>query len=492
LFDESDRVMMVNSAGRALLGGALESAMIGQPFTAVLDGALRAGVFDLSNETREQLYQRWLAYHQAPSGTLEVRTGTGRYLRVTETKTAERGTVSTIADVTEDMQRAEELRTARELAEEASAAKSEFLSSMSHELRTPLNAILGFAQLLERDRKRPLDDRQRERLEHVMRGGEHLLRLIDDVLDLSRIEARRISLSQEPVGVRDTLDEVIATLGPMAERTGIAIAVTASRELPQVNADRTRLAQILMNFGSNAIKYGKTGGHVTFDVRTRPGDRLRISVVDDGIGIPADKHDQVFEPFQRAGQETGPIEGTGIGLTISKRLAELMDGRVGFTSEVGRGSEFWIDIPLHIDPTLAAPADASARTISRFAGPKRHTIVYVEDNPSNIAFMRELIGELESIELVVAPTAELGLDLIRARRPDVVIMDINLPGMSGIEALARLRADPEISTIPVIGLSAAALLADAKRAKQAGFDRYFTKPVKVDELIAALTEIIEA
>ncbi|HWU87839.1 MAG TPA: PAS domain S-box protein, partial [Kofleriaceae bacterium] len=194
LFDERDRLMMVNSTARQLFA-AIRGPIVGITFEALLDQALRGGVFDFSNETREALFARWVAYHRAPSGALEVRTGTGRYLRVTETRTAEHGTVSTIADVTDDIQHTAELSAAREVAETASAAKSEFLSSMSHELRTPLNAILGFAQLLERDRKQPLGERQLERLRHVLRGGEHLLRLIDDVLDLSRIEAGKIMLS---------------------------------------------------------------------------------------------------------------------------------------------------------------------------------------------------------------------------------------------------------------------------------------------------------
>jgi signal transduction histidine kinase len=420
-----------------------------------------------------------------------VRTGTGRYLRVTESKTAEHGTVTTIADVTDDVQRAEELHSARETAERASAAKSEFLSSMSHELRTPLNAILGFAQLLERDRKSPLDDRQRERLEHVMRGGEHLLKLIDDVLDLSRIEAGRIAVSVEPVNVRGVLDEAVTTLEPMASRAGIAIAIHAPAELPHVYADRTRLAQILMNYGSNAIKYGKQDGHVTFQVNAPDPARLRISVIDDGIGIPSHKQDKLFEPFQRAGQETGPIEGTGIGLTITKRLAELMKGRVGFTSEAGSGSEFWVEVPIHHQaPAGASPPPSSPAGSSLARATLRHQIIYIEDNPSNIAFMRELLDDLPNVELLTAPTAEIGLELVRAHRPDVVILDINLPGMSGFDALQRLREWPETREIPVIGLSAAALLKDTRRAREAGFHRYLTKPVKVNELMQVLEEIL--
>jgi PAS domain S-box-containing protein len=490
LFDERDRLMMVNSSGRQLFG-AIRGPIIGLTFEELLDQALRGGVFDFSNETREALYERWLAYHRMPSGTLEVRTGTGRYLRVIEAKTAEHGTASTIADVTDDIQRTEELHTARVTAETASAAKSDFLSSMSHELRTPLNAILGFAQLLERDRKQPLGERQLERLRHVLRGGEHLLRLIDDVLDLSRIEAGKIMLSVEPVDVRGVLGEVTATLGPMAERAGIALEVLPAADLPSVVADRTRLAQILMNFGSNAIKYGKPSGHVRFALAQPDPATVRITAIDDGIGIPTDKQDRVFEPFQRAGQETGPIEGTGIGLTITRRLAELMRGRVGFTSEVGRGSEFWIELPVH----RQAAAEPAPRRADPAASPlatdrARHKVIYIEDNPSNIAFMQDLVEDLPSVELLTAPTAEIGLELVRAHLPAVVILDINLPGMSGFDAMQRLREWPETRAIPVIGLSAAAFVKDTARAKDAGFYRYLTKPVKVPELLAALEELL--
>jgi PAS domain S-box-containing protein len=491
LFDHQDRLVMVNSAGRQLLGSGIEGSIVGMTFRDLLEKALSSGILDLSNETRDQLLERWLGYHHSPNGSIEIRSGTGRYLRVTEIKTAEAGTVSTIADVTDDVVRAEELRRAREVAEAASAAKSEFLSSMSHELRTPLNAILGFAQLLERDRKRPLDEKQLERLGHVLSGGEHLLRLIDDVLDLARIEAGRIAVSCEPVNVREVVDELVAALGPMAARENITVEVNAPGELPDAFADRTRLTQILMNFGSNAIKYNKQGGHVKITLRQLDRQQLRVCVADDGIGIPPDKQDKIWEPFQRAGQETGPIEGTGIGLTITKRLAELMQGRVGFTSQLGHGSEFWVDLPIRTDSTIAV--DARGNSVARSAlaaSATAHTIIYVEDNPSNIAFMRDLMEELPNVELLTAPTAEIGLEMIRAHKPALVILDVHLPGMSGIEAALRLRNDPETAAIPVIGLSAAALLKDTARAKEAGFDRYLTKPIKVQELTAVLEELL--
>ncbi len=494
LFDERDRVMMVNSTARELLGRDLGSAIVGRAFGEVLRAAIAGGAFDFSTESKERLLARWLAYHQNPTGTLDVRAGTGRYLRVHERKTAERGTVLTIADVTDDVQAAEELRAARETAESASAAKSEFLSSMSHELRTPLNAILGFAQLLERDRKNPLDTRQLQRLQHVLRGGEHLLRLIDDVLDLAKIEAGGITVSLEAVELAPVVTEVLDTLGPMAERAQVTLVRPALTVGPTVVADRTRLAQILMNFGSNAIKYGKEGGRVELVIEAGPA-RTRVSVIDDGIGIPAAKQERIFEPFQRAGQEAGPIEGTGIGLTISKRLAELMRGGVGFASVEGQGSRFWIDIPNHqvaaADPRAQATAQAGASPLAAEAS-SRHLIVYVEDNPSNIAFMRDLLEELPSVELLTAPTAEIGLELIRSHLPAVAILDINLPGMSGFDALERLKAWPETQDIPVLALSAAALPRDTTRGKEAGFHRYLTKPVKVAELTAVLEELLLA
>ena len=491
LFDEQDRLMMLNSTARQLLGVGVAGPIVGMRFDELLDSALRAGAFDFSNETREQLYARWTAYHREPRGVLEVRTGTGRYLRVMASKTAEHGTVSMIADVTDEVQSAEELRTAREAAEAASAAKSEFLSSMSHELRTPLNAILGFAQLLERDRKRPLDERQQERVQHVLRGGEHLLRLIDDVLDLARIEAGRITVSPEQVDAVVVVDEVIATLEPMAARSGVTIGLGARPDdLPRVIADRTRLVQILMNFGSNAIKYGRPGGRVRFTCTRPDPDTVRLTVTDDGIGVPFEKQDKLFEPFQRAGQEAGPIEGTGIGLTITRRLAEMMKGRVGFTSEPDRGSEFWVEVPAHHRlVSEPAPLGPAVRASAHVAEGPRRKVVYIEDNPSNIAFMQDVMGDLPNVDLVTAPSAELGLDLVRAHRPDVVILDINLPGMSGFEARQRLREWPETRDIPVIGLSAAALVGDTRRATQAGFYRYLTKPVKVDELMRALDEL---
>jgi PAS domain S-box-containing protein len=492
LYDEEDRIVLVNSTFRELLGRTLQGPVVGRLFRELVDRALADRVFDLGDEAPDHFRDRWLSYHHMPAGSFEVRTRTGRSLRIIDRPTAEHGTVSLMIDMTEDSLRADELKRARETAEAASAAKSEFLASMSHELRTPLNAVLGFAQLLQRDKKQPLSERQLERVDHVLRGGEHLLRLIDEVLDLSRIEAGGVTISAEPVTLPEVLQEVVTTLEPMAQRAGISLDLAPlPATVPAVIADRTRLAQILMNYGSNAIKYNKTGGHVRFEVAVGRED-VRMTVADDGLGIPADKRAKIFEPFHRAGQETGPIQGTGIGLAISKRLAELMHGSVGFTSEQGAGSAFWVEMPIDRAATSETqqPATTALASSPIAAGQRKHKVVYIEDNPSNIAFMRELMDDLPGIELTTAPTAEIGLELVRTHQPDLVIMDINLPGMSGFDAAKQLAAWPETKHIPIIALTAAALGRDLTRGAEAGFLRYLTKPVKVDELTTALEEIL--
>jgi len=403
---------------------------------------------------------------------------------------------SIIRDVSERVHREEELKRLRALADAANAAKSEFLSSMSHELRTPLNAVLGFAQLLRRSRKNPLDEQQRGMIDHIVKGGEHLLHLIDEVLDLARIEAGGVAISTEPVEVADVLTEVRSALEPVAARAGIAIELAPlPADARRVMADRTRFVQILMNFASNAVKYGRPGGRVRFACATTNAVDVRMSVIDDGIGIPVDKHPLVFLPFQRAGQEMGTIEGTGIGLAISKRLAELMGGRVGFASEAGHGSEFWVELPTsdqdshHVDGASAS----AVRRVSPFADGElpRVTVVYVEDNPANVELMVQLLSEFDRIDLLTAATAEVGLDLIREHLPTVVLMDINLPGMSGIEATRRLRASEETRHIPVIGLSAAAMPRDRELAVEAGFIRYLTKPFDVEDVISALEAVLK-
>ncbi|HSO35787.1 MAG TPA: ATP-binding protein, partial [Labilithrix sp.] len=411
LFDDRDRLILCNSAYRRLIGDALPGPLVGTSYEQVL-GAWLPDLEFPSQAERERFFAERMARRRDQTSSFDVRTRDGRSLRVVDRHTAEGGIVKTIWDLTDDERRAEELREARAAAEAGSAAKSEFLSSMSHELRTPLNAILGFAQLLQRDKKEPLSPRHLERVAHITKGGEHLLRLIDDILDLSRIEAGGVSISTEPVDAVEVLREVKTTLEPFAGQAGIRIEIAAvPPQMPMVSVDRTRFAQILMNYGSNAIKYNRPGGTVTFTLSTPSPESARVTVSDTGMGIAEEKQDKVFQPFQRAGQETGPIEGTGIGLAITKRLAELMHGSVGFSSVASRGSDFWVEIPVHTSGVRSRPG-AGPASLS-LHGDRHGLVLYVEDNPANVALMKDLLGSFEGIELVTANNAELGVELAR-------------------------------------------------------------------------------
>ena len=481
LFDAEDRLVLCNQVFRRLVHEPPGTDMTGRPYAAVLDAWLDDIAFE-DDAARARFRDARLAERlRETTSNFDVRLRDGRSLRITDRRTAEGGTVKTVWDLTNDERRAEELRT-------ASAAKSEFLSSMSHELRTPMNAILGFAQLLERDRKEPLGTRHRERVRHILRGGEHLLRLIDEVLDLARIEAGGVTVSLEPVGLADLLDHVRTTLEPLAQKYDVHLDFDAAADLPAIHADRTRAAQVLLNFGSNAVKYNRPDGSVRF-VAERHDDRVRLTVSDTGIGIPLDKQDKLFQPFQRAGQEAGPIEGTGIGLLITRRLAELMGAEIGFRSAPGEGSSFWIDFRIAERIPQAVPLAPRGDTVAP-VGERRRLVLYVEDNPANVEFLRDVVDQLDRVELATVPTAELGIELARVRHPDLVILDVNLPGLSGLDAVRVLKTDAATRDIPVIGLTAAASDRDRKLGLAAGFDRYLTKPVDVDALIACVDELI--
>lgn len=381
-----------------------------------------------------------------------------------------------------------DLEEARARAEAASQAKSDFLASMSHELRTPLNSIMGFAQLLLYNRaKEPLTVKQERAAVQIEKAGTHLLHLIDEVLDLAKVEAGRLSLSLEPVDTAAVARDVAGHMQPVADAADIALVLDIAEEKVGIVADRTRLIQVLSNLTSNAIKYNRPGGRVTLSVRPGPEGRVTLSVSDTGLGIPADRIDQLFQPFNRLGREHGTVEGTGIGLTICQRLVQAMGGTIIVESREGLGSQFRFDLPA-ATPVIAL--DAGRASMPRGGATDVRTMLYVEDNPANIQLMRDLIDSLGGFRLLVAADPGSGLQLARTHLPDIIILDINLPGMDGFEVLARLRADPATAGIPALALSANALPREVERGKAAGFHRYLTKPLRVPEFMSALEEAL--
>ena len=384
-----------------------------------------------------------------------------------------------------------ELESAKAVAEKASRAKSDFLSSMSHELRTPLNAILGFAQLLEAGSPPPTAA-QTVRLHQIIKAGWYLLELINEILDLAVIESGQLSLSREAVSLIDVMRECQAMIEPQAQQRGIQIDFLPFDHTWFANADRTRVKQVLINLLSNAIKYNRKLGTVKVACTTGMPDRLRISIKDSGEGLSAEKMAQLFQPFNRLGQETGGEEGTGIGLVVTKRLVELMGGTIGVESTVGVGSEFWIELVVDVAPQLAASSTMPAELEPQANGnPALRTLLYVEDNPANLMLVEQIIESHTHVRMLSARDGNLGVQLARAHLPDVILMDINLPGINGIEALKVLRADPTTAHIPVIALSANAMPGDVAKGLAIGFFRYLTNPIKIDEFMKALDSALE-
>ena len=379
-----------------------------------------------------------------------------------------------------------ELAMAMEEAKSANQAKSAFLSSMSHELRTPLNAILGFAQILTSEKLPSTLVQKREFANHILKSGRHLLTLINEILDLAKIESGAVALSLEPVALNEILQECESMVAPLAGNRGIRLLFPAGC-VANVTADRTRLKQILLNLLSNAIKYNRDGGAVVVDCSPSGTGLVRVSVQDTGMGLKPEQLRQLFQPFNRLGQESGAEEGTGIGLVVTKRLVELMGGTIGVTSSQGVGSMFWIElqstepVPSRVDPNAERPGEQH-----RHAEGEPATVLYVEDNPANLKLVEEIISFRPDLKLISAPDGHLGIELARAHQPDIILMDINLPGMNGMDAVKLLRNDPRTAQIPVIALTANAMPRDVEKGLAAGFFRYLIKPINIDEFTDAI------
>lgn len=410
-------------------------------------------------------------------------------------RTHDGGMLTIRTNVTERINADQELNRAKETADRANKAKSEFLASMSHELRTPMNAILGFAQLLENNPTEPLSEKQLDHTNQILKGGAHLLDLIDQVLELSKIEAGKINLSIENVAPLENIEECLAMVASQAADKDITLELLPPDFEPAfLRSDHSRLNQILLNLLSNAIKYNREGGRVTIALSLVENDYLRISITDTGFGIPEKSLSGIFEPFDRLGRETGEIEGTGIGLTITRQIVELLEGKIDLESEVDIGSTFWVELPLSNEQTASESLQETTvevQTVSKEAGTSSGVILYIEDNPANLRLMEAIINRLPNLTMKSTHTAELGLEMARDIKPDIILMDINLPGMDGIAALKKLRAHEQTKNIPVIAISAAAMPKEIKRGQDAGFEKYITKPIKVPEVLQAIDENIK-
>lgn len=368
----------------------------------------------------------------------------------------------------------------RDEAERANMAKSEFLSRMSHELRTPLNAILGFAQLLEMD---DLNADQRENVHHIVRGGNHLLDLINEVLDISRVETGRLSISIEPVPLVTLIEETVALVRPLASAEGISVSSVVPDDLDSahVMADRQRLKQVLLNLLANGIKYNRPKGKVGL-VLVESGDRLHVEIRDTGPGIDEDQLEHLFTPFERLGAETTSVEGTGLGLALSKGLAEAMRAEIRVSSEVGVGTTFCVDLERAADPNAAHAAPLSEE-LAAVAGDQTSTVLYVEDNLSNLTLVQSILEHRPGIKLLSATNGRSGIETAIRHAPDMILLDLNLPDVNGDEVLRKLRRDQRTASIPVVMVSADATPRQIERFKSAGALDYLTKPIDVKRFL---------
>jgi PAS domain S-box-containing protein len=477
--DADDRIVFCNRAAERIFG-LRSAAVLGQPVSRYIEieppgfGACASvGLVELVGRRADA------SAFPIEASVSRLETDTGRLVTIV------------LRDVTEQHAARRERR-AREALEAASRAKTEFLSRMSHELRTPLNAVLGFAQLLRVDQRAPPTHEQLERIEHIECAGAHLLALVDDVLDLSRVEAGRMAVTLEPVDLRQVVAEALGMLEALAGQHGVRMCPDVVATAAWVAADRVRLRQVIVNLVSNAIKYNRRGGAVTLSIRSA-GDRCELSVVDTGRGIAPDQLHRLFEPFNRLGAEKSSIEGTGIGLVLSRRLAQLMRGSLHIDSQVGRGTAATLTLRA-AEPAVAAPCVPGAPgTVASEAGTldRRVDVLYAEDDEVNAELVRQMLGRRCNVVLRVAPSGAQALQMARERVPDLMLVDMNLGDMTGLQLGRQLRALAATRAVPLVALSADALPEQIAVAMANGFARYLTKPVNQRELLLVLDGVAE-
>ncbi len=491
--DQDRTILFANRAAEKIFGLTITD-MVGRPFSMLIPERVR--------EDHDAALQQYLdtVVTSNPEYALQI-AGSGKGQREIAleisfgeyVKNSKHIFTGVIRDVTERKQLEHVLKRAKEDAERANRAKSDFLSRMSHELRTPLNAILGFAQLLEMDE---LDAEQTESVEQILKAGRHLLALVDEVLDIARIEAGRMTLSLEPIEVSEVLNEAWELVRHRAGQSGIQFSGGANGECDvNVTADRQRLKQVMLNLLSNAVKYNEEGGQVevTCSRGSTGPNRLRVLVKDTGRGIPEEALSRLFTPFERLGIEHTGIEGTGIGLAVSRGLIEAMDGEIGVESEVGEGSTFWFELPLDPlqargDEPEAAPVAAAAATEEALG--REAKVLYIEDNPSNFKLVERVLGRRTGLTLLTSMQGGLGLEMAREHRPDLILLDLHLPDIHGSEVMRRIREDAVISRTPVVIISADVTTNQVKQLLDAGAQAYLPKPLDVQEFLRVVDEIL--
>jgi two-component system, sensor histidine kinase and response regulator len=476
--DEQGRFLSVNAASEKLWGYS-PSELIGRPHIDLVHPDDRDRTSAADGETRRDgALADFVNRYVRKDGSLVDVLWTAKWSQ------SDQIFFCVAHDITEIQRNERALREAKEEADRANRAKSEFLSRMSHELRTPLNAILGFGQLLERQ---SVNETQRSRIGHIMAGGRHLLDLINEVLDISRIESGRLQLSLEPVCVAEAVAEAVDLMRPLAEEQGIEL--TAAAQFIHVLADRQRFKQVLLNLVTNAIKYTGERGKISITVNRGPRHTIRLTVKDTGVGIAAEKLSRLFTPFDRLGAESSSIQGTGLGLALCRRLMEAMNGTITAASRLGEGSSFTIELPATASPLAHGVAGRrNVREETELSPAGRLTVLYIEDNLSNLALMEQLLEEYPGIELLSAKSGKAGLDLARKHNPAIILLDLHLPDLPGWEVLTELKADETTRHIPIIVVSADATPRQIERLRKAGASEYLTKPIDVSTFYRVLGE----
>ncbi len=486
--DENGKTMLLNPAAQAMVGAELAS-------TPETQRSERFGIFRPGTETLYPADE--LPLSRAMRG--ETIDGIEMYIRNTDRPDGmyvsvnvrplrgdqgeAKGGVVVVRDISAAKQSEELLRRAKEEAERANRAKSDFLSRMSHELRTPLNSILGFAQVLEMG---PLQEDELSSVEQIMKGGQHLLTLINEVLDVARIESGRMSLSLEPVLLSEVMQDALDLIRPLAQKRSITVGEFLGEHF-YVRADRQRLRQVLLNLLGNGIKYNVEGGRLDVACAARENGMLRITIADTGLGVSAADREKLFRPFERLAGESLAVEGTGLGLALSKGLVEAMQGAIGVAPNPGGGSIFWIDL-LSAERPEGAWEDLELTGVPEIVSvpDQKCVVLYIEDNPSNLALMERIVGLRKDVKLLAAGHGQMGLDLAKAHRPDLILLDLHLPDIPGAEILQHLRRDAETKTIPVVVVSADATPGHIEQLLAAGAESYMTKPLEVPSMLNLL------